>query len=75
MELSPADLPSDLRALFERVRAFDEFRETTPLSESYEALLERLERSDVGEPGADNDKLLWDGDTLYSYGLYVNPAD
>ena len=75
VELSPADLPSDLRALFERVRAFDEFRETTPLSESYEALLERLERSDVGEPGADNDKLLWDGDTLYSYGLYVNPAD
>ena len=75
VELSAGDLSGDLRALFERVRAFDEFRETTPLSATYEELLERLELSEVEEPGVDNGNLLWDGETLYNYGLYVNPAD
>ncbi|MFC7225805.1 hypothetical protein N0B31_00180 [Salinirubellus salinus] len=74
VELAPDDLSSDVRELFERARGLEEYRETTPLSATYEELLDRLDLS-VEEPGVDNDNLLWDGETLYNYGLYVNKVD
>jgi hypothetical protein len=75
VELSADDLSGDVRDLFERARGLEDYRETTPLSTAYADLLDRLALSDVEEPGVDNDNLLWDGETLYRYGLYVNPAD
>jgi len=75
VELSADDLSGDVRDLFERARGLEDYRETTPLSATYEELLDRLDLSAVEEPGVDNDNLLWDGETLYNYGLYVNRVD
>jgi hypothetical protein len=74
VELDESALSEEVRDLFRRVRA-GEYRETTPLSAAYEELLDRLDLSAVEEPGVDNDNLLWDGETLYDYGLYVNEVD
>lgn len=74
VELDPSSLDEDVHDLFRRARS-GEYRETTPLSTGYAELLDELDLSDVEEPGVDNDNLLWDGETLYNYGLYVNKVD
>jgi hypothetical protein len=73
VEFSPDELSEPVGDLLARART-GEYRETTPLSAAYEELLDRLDLS-VEEPGVDNDNLLWDGETLYNYGLYVNKVD
>ena len=75
VELSADDLSGDVRDLFERARGLEDYRETTPLSTAYAELLETLDLAGVEEPGVDNDNLLWDGETLYNYGVYVNKVD
>lgn len=74
-EFDPSDLPESVDDIVGRALTSEEYRETTPLSDSYEELLDRLDLSDVDEPGAENGKLLWYDERLYRYGLYVNPAD
>lgn len=74
VELSLSGMPRERRDMFERAKGRS-YRETTPLSKEFTRLLDQLELDDVGEPGADNGNLCWDGETLYRYGLYVNPAD
>jgi hypothetical protein len=69
-ELAPGSLSADVRALLGRTVARGTYAETTPLSESFDALLERLHLGAVDT--AATGKLLWYDGRLYRYALYVS---
>ncbi|MFB6194787.1 MAG: hypothetical protein ABEI80_01335 [Haloplanus sp.] len=69
-ELAPGALSADVRDLLERAIARETYSETTPLSASFDALLEALGLGAVDT--AANGKLLWYDGGLYRYALYVS---
>ncbi|QGA83828.1 hypothetical protein [Halomicrobium sp. LC1Hm] len=74
-------LPDEQRRLFRRAAA-GEYEETTPLSEEYRGLLQRLERHDLLDADPERQRsrfetgvyLKYDG-RFYSFDAYVNSAD
>lgn len=68
--LAGETLAEDVRAVLDRAIGRRQYQESVPLSESFERLLDVL-----GLAGVDryvNGRLLWDGEELYRYGLYVD---
>lgn len=72
-ELDPADLSSEVRETLETAVGRGGYEETTPLSKSYDALLDRLGLGGVDEFA--NGRLLWYDGELYRYALYVDDAE
>lgn len=72
VDLSPQDLETDVRETLETAIARESHAETTPLSESFQTLLDRLgfdhRDSRVGRI------LLWYDDAFYRAEMYVNDA-
>lgn len=71
--LVPAALDAPVRRMLEQVIARDRYRETTPLSTEYTALLDALDLEHVET--VSNGHHLWYDETLYRYGLYINDAN
>jgi len=69
-ELAPGSLSTDVRTLLGRTVARGTYSETTPLSESFDALLERLHLGAVDT--AATGKLLWYDGRFFRYALYVS---
>ncbi|MCU4800057.1 hypothetical protein OB920_06700 [Halobacteria archaeon HArc-gm2] len=72
-EVEGPDLDPGVREALDDVVETGETSETTPLTPSFEGLLERLGLGDV-DVGR-NGQLLWYDERLYRYGLYVSPAN
>jgi hypothetical protein len=69
-DLADESLTDDVRAVLDSAIDQQRYRESAPLSEPFERLLDVL-----GLAGVDqyvNGQLLWDGDDLYRYALYVD---
>lgn len=71
-ELAPATLADDVRSTLERAIGRGQYVERTPLSDSFDALLDRLGLG--GVETAANGRLLWYDGSLYRYGLYVDDS-
>lgn len=71
-EVAGADLDHEVRRVLDDVVETGETSETTPLTPPFERLVERLGVADVDV--SRDGQLLWYDETLYRYGLYVNPA-
>lgn len=72
-EFDAVDLEREVRRLLEESIEGDAHRETTPLSPPFDRLIERLglDGVSVGKNGL----LLWYDESLFRYGLYVNPVN
>lgn len=73
VRLDEATLSAAATDLLERILGRETYRETTPLSAEFEAVLDALDLQHVDD--AMNGLLLWYDDDLYRYGLYVNDVD
>jgi len=71
-ELAPASLADGVRSTLERAIGRGQYAERTPLSDAFDALLDRLELA--GVETAANGRLLWYDGALYRYGLYVDDS-
>lgn len=68
-ELDADDLSGEAREILEAAVGGDAYEETTPLSDAYDGLLDRLGLGRVDEFA--NGRLLWYDDELSRYALYV----
>ncbi|WP_424001545.1 hypothetical protein ACOZ4I_16695 [Haloarcula salina] len=71
-ELAPATLPEGVRSTLDHAIGRGQYAERTPLSESFDTLLDRLGLD--GVETAANGRLLWYNKSLYRYGLYVDDS-
>lgn len=69
-DLTGESLPSGVQSTLDRARGLGRYAETTPLSASFETLLDRLGLADT--ESAVTGQLLWYDASLYRYGLYVD---
>ncbi|MBV0902387.1 hypothetical protein [Haloarcula salina] len=71
-ELAPATLTDGVRSTLDRAIGRGQYTERTPLSDSFDALLDRLGLA--GVETAANGRLLWYDGSLYRHGLYVDDS-
>lgn len=71
-EIDRTDLDPEVRRLLHVAIRNDVHRETTPLSDRFRRLIERLGLGHVGV--SEDGRILWYDDSLFRYGLYVSPV-
>ncbi|MDS0220295.1 hypothetical protein NDI54_02905 [Haloarcula sp. S1AR25-5A] len=71
-DLTQESVSADVQSTLDRAIGRGRYVETTPLSPSFETLLERLDLGSV-DSGV-NGQLLWYDASLYRYGLYISDA-
>ncbi|QHS17700.1 hypothetical protein GWK26_11410 [haloarchaeon 3A1-DGR] len=69
-EIDRGRLPADAADLLDRAISRDEYTETAPRSDAFRTLLSALGLERI--ESSVNGRLLWDGQSLYRYALYVS---